>query len=264
MFIDLIMRALRYFLSPYILAIWALLVVGAVVTAPFGTYAPMALGARAVFWAVLAAAGIFLGYITHVLCDRALRHRGSRAAAIGEVLIFASLLSPLAYAMIVNMSDQIQAGTVTMARVSVFVLVAVAMIRALRRILQKGALLDEAAGMPGVGEAPQAPAEPKEPRLLRRLPDGARGAILHLSARDHFVTVETTGGAHDLRMRLRDAIDEMDSVEGLRTHRSHWVAREAIVDVRREEGRVFLVLENGREVPVSRKYRADLEEAGVV
>ncbi|WP_294620501.1 LytTR family DNA-binding domain-containing protein [uncultured Roseovarius sp.] len=105
----------------------------------------------------------------------------------------------------------------------------------------------------------------QQPRLQRRLSEETTGTIIRLSSRDHHVDVVTTEGQETLRMRLIDAIDEMEPVEGYCTHRSHWVTREAIVEVEREKpGKIFLVLVNGDRVPVSRKYKPDLEAAGIL
>ena len=51
-------------------------------------------------------------------------------------------------------------------------------------------------------------------------------------------------------------------VEGAQTHRSWWVARHAVRGVRKGEGRIGLLLPDGREVPVSRAYARDLRAAG--
>lgn len=267
MFVSVIVQSVRCFFSPYTLAIWFLLVLGAVVISPFGTYAPMSLEARAVFWAVIGAAGILLGHALHTIFSRVMRQCYQITRAICETGVFTVLFSPFAYAMTVSMSDRLEAGVVTLARISFFVLIAAVMIRAMRRILQSDVVTENAGGPRQTSRAVLSPATPvasPSPRLMRRLPEGVKGPILHLSARDHFVTVETPEEAYELRMRLRDAIDEMDRVEGLRTHRSHWVTRDAIVDARREEGRVVLVLENGAEVPVSRRYRPDVEDTGLI
>lgn len=100
--------------------------------------------------------------------------------------------------------------------------------------------------------------------LLKRLPAEARSRILRLSAADHVVRVVTDKGETELRMRFSDAVNEMDGVEGYCTHRSHWVAVEAISGTRREAGRWVVELCNGDEVPVSRKYQPDLEAAGLL
>lgn len=108
------------------------------------------------------------------------------------------------------------------------------------------------------------PAAAPQPRLMRRLPAEFAGPILRLTSEDHFVDVIAPGGAHRLRMRLADAIDEMDPVAGILTHRSHWVARAAIEGAERDGGRVFLRLSNGDLVPVSRTCRPKLEAEGLL
>ncbi|MEM9435972.1 MAG: LytTR family DNA-binding domain-containing protein [Pseudomonadota bacterium] len=100
------------------------------------------------------------------------------------------------------------------------------------------------------------------PRLLQRLPGEEVGPILRITGKDHFVEIVTATGRYNIRMRLADAIKEMDGVEGLLTHRSHWVAREAILDVAREGGRHFIVAKDEERIPVSRSNVAKLEEAG--
>jgi len=113
-------------------------------------------------------------------------------------------------------------------------------------------------------EPPVAEDEPQPPRLMRRLSEGFQGPILRLCSEDHFVDVASATHRERLRMRLADAIDEMDTVEGHSVHRSHWVTRAAIEGVEREGARIFLRLSNGDLVPVSRTYKPKLEEAGIL
>jgi DNA-binding LytR/AlgR family response regulator len=61
-------------------------------------------------------------------------------------------------------------------------------------------------------------------------------------------------------MRLADAVDELDGIEGAQVHRSWWVARDAIADARRGDGRATLTLKDGSEVPVSRTYARVLRD----
>lgn len=100
------------------------------------------------------------------------------------------------------------------------------------------------------------------PRLARRLPDGASGRILRLTVEDHFVDVITDVDSYRIRMRFSDAVDEMEPCIGFCTHRSHWVALDAVAGVHREAGKVFVRITNGDLVPISRKYRSNVEEAG--
>jgi DNA-binding LytR/AlgR family response regulator len=86
-----------------------------------------------------------------------------------------------------------------------------------------------------------------------------------LTAKNHYVEVVTDKGSTTIRMRLADAIDEMEPVEGYCVHRSHWVARSAINAVERENAqKIFVLLSNGDRIPVSRKYRPNLEKTGLV
>jgi DNA-binding LytR/AlgR family response regulator len=63
-------------------------------------------------------------------------------------------------------------------------------------------------------------------------------------------------------MRLSDAIAELEGIEGAQVHRSWWVAREAIAQAVRGDGRATLTLQDGAEVPVSRTYARLLRERG--
>ena len=111
-------------------------------------------------------------------------------------------------------------------------------------------------------DAPSAADIASEPPLLRRLPADKRGGLLRLTMNDHYVSVATDGGEEMLLMRLGDAMNEAWPEEGLRVHRSHWVARRAVREVRRDGDRAALSLVNGEEIPVSRARLRDLREAG--
>lgn len=96
-----------------------------------------------------------------------------------------------------------------------------------------------------------------------RLPFKYRQAELYaLSAEDHYLRVYTSAGETLVLMRLYDAIRELEGIEGSQTHRSWWVAKGAIRDVRRGDGRVTLVLPGDVPVPVSRSYAKSLRDGG--
>ncbi|WP_233245667.1 LytTR family DNA-binding domain-containing protein [Marinicauda salina] len=99
--------------------------------------------------------------------------------------------------------------------------------------------------------------------LLDRLPPRLRRArLLALESEDHYLRVRTEAGDALILMRLRDAIAAVEALDGARTHRSWWVARDAVVDARKGDGRGTLVLADGAEAPVSRTYYPALREAG--
>ena len=101
------------------------------------------------------------------------------------------------------------------------------------------------------------------PSLSARLPDKLKGGtILALQGEDHYVRIHTDKGSDLILMRLADATAQMGETPGARTHRSWWVSKSAVKSIRRDNGRVALVLTNDTEVPVSRGYASELREAG--
>ncbi|MGZ5986520.1 MAG: LytTR family DNA-binding domain-containing protein [Caulobacteraceae bacterium] len=108
-----------------------------------------------------------------------------------------------------------------------------------------------------------APAGAAPPRFLERVPVKLRGGELYaVQAEDHYLRLHTSKGSDLILMRLADAIAELDGLEGAQTHRSWWVAKGAVTDARRSDGRGTLVLKNGVEAPVSRSYAGALRDAG--
>ncbi len=101
-------------------------------------------------------------------------------------------------------------------------------------------------------------------RFAERLPLSQRGLpIIALQAEDHYLRVHFAGGGSTMiLMRLSDAIAELPAEKGAQTHRSWWVAREAVQHVAKADGRATLQLKGGIEVPVSRSFYKLLGHAG--
>jgi len=72
--------------------------------------------------------------------------------------------------------------------------------------------------------------------------------------------VHTDRGETLILMRLYDAIRELEGIEGSQTHRSWWVAKDAIIEVVRRDGRYQFRLEGGLNVPVSRSFQKALKD----
>ena len=106
-------------------------------------------------------------------------------------------------------------------------------------------------------------ASSKPPKFLERLPLKLRGAdVWAIEAEDHYLRLHTSKGQDLILLRLADAVAELQGIEGLQVHRSWWVARDAITDAKRGDGRATLTLKDGAEVPVSRTYAGLLRERG--
>ncbi|MBI1339472.1 hypothetical protein GC169_04570 [bacterium] len=108
-----------------------------------------------------------------------------------------------------------------------------------------------------------AAAEARGAIFRERLPIRLRQAeIWAVSAEDHYLRVHTSAGEELILMRLSDAIRELGSIPGMRTHRSWWVSAAGVAEMKRDAGKVVLKLKSGREAPVSRTYQPAIREMG--
>lgn len=99
-------------------------------------------------------------------------------------------------------------------------------------------------------------------RFLDRLPMKLKGATIRaVQAEDHYLRIHTDRGSDLILMRMSDAVEELEGLEGAQTHRSWWVAREAVRAVERGDGRATLTLDGGLSAPVSRRYARMLRDA---
>jgi hypothetical protein len=100
-------------------------------------------------------------------------------------------------------------------------------------------------------------------RFLERLPPKLRGGeVWAVEAEDHYLRLHTSKGQDLILMRLADALAELDGLDGMQVHRSWWVAKGAVADIARADGRATLTLQDGSQVPVSRTYARLLRERG--
>jgi len=115
-----------------------------------------------------------------------------------------------------------------------------------------------------IGAAPEATASSPIPKFLSRLPAKYRGAELYaVSSEDHYLRIHTDRGEELILMRLSDAMRELESADGLQTHRSWWVASNGVDEMSRENGKQTLMLKSGAAAPVSRSFAKAVREAGL-
>jgi DNA-binding LytR/AlgR family response regulator len=116
----------------------------------------------------------------------------------------------------------------------------------------------EASQQPSV-ESPDA-----NSRFSDRLPLPLRHLeIAALEAEDHYLRVHLADGQSTLiLMRLSDAVAELPTEKGAQTHRSWWVAKDAIRGTAKADGRATLRLDHNLEAPVSRSFYKALNDAG--
>lgn len=122
--------------------------------------------------------------------------------------------------------------------------------------LVAGYLLMRQRLLPPAGTAPpvEAPAAPGEPVVA--------GPVVCLSMEDHYVRIHTAAGSRLVAGPLEQVVASLGGQEGMRVHRSWWVARSAVVDVASHGRNLRLRLSNGVTAPVSRASVARLRAAG--
>jgi DNA-binding LytR/AlgR family response regulator len=234
----------------FLLLLWLAISVVASVAGPFGTYEFMQTGDRFFYWFTVVAISIVVARFIRLNVER----RMPEPRALATDLVTLALIIP-ALTTVLMLVSPFMPGMWTHEFPNPLVIAAyVAMVGVVVTLFRRAVHFTDEDAAPVV-----------VPRLSERLPEDRRGTILRLSSCDHMVEVASTRGTSTIRIRLVDAIREMEPVEGYCTHRSHWVARAAVASVEHcGGGKVALKLVNGDEVPVSRKYRPGLEEAGVI
>lgn len=252
-------------------ATWVLVSCFAAYTGPFGTYG-LELGWRLVYWTLVVVISAVMANIFTRLARRLIGPDRRLARDILTVGLMTAFFTPV----LIWLSRQFMSEEFNSAAdafyfgqyVTIITIGVVSGRRVLPGVISARRAYLARENAPDTVPAPPDPepdlAAASEPRLMRRLPSDFTGPILRLTSEDHFVDVIAPAHTHRLRMRLADAMDEMDPVDGICTHRSHWVARDAIDGVERTGGRVMLRLNNGDLVPVSRTYRPKLEAAGLI
>lgn len=111
---------------------------------------------------------------------------------------------------------------------------------------------------------PTSPSATPAGGLLDRVPARLGDRLLALQSEDHYLRVHTERGDGLILLPLTQAIAELGPDAGVRTHRSWWVARDAVEAFEREGDRTTLILRGGLRAPVSRTYLLAVRDAGLL
>ncbi|ATQ43830.1 LytTR family DNA-binding domain-containing protein [Caulobacter mirabilis] len=112
------------------------------------------------------------------------------------------------------------------------------------------------------GEAVEEVSSPDSADPRDRLPRGLGREVLCLQMEDHYVRVHTPGGSALVLMSLGQAVAGLGDLEGMQTHRSWWVARDAVEGAVEDGRNLRLKLKGGLTAPVSRARVGALRAAG--
>lgn len=111
----------------------------------------------------------------------------------------------------------------------------------------------------GQQAAIRAPVQSAAPTNLLGMPPSE---VLCLRMEDHYVRVYSRAGSRLVLATLGQAIEAVAPREGLRVHRSWWVARDGVDQMMVDGRNLRLRLANGIEAPVARSAIAPLRAAG--
>ena len=219
--------------------------------APFGTGVRFAVPDLLLYWALAIGLNWVLGVLVFLL--PALLKSQSRPAQLGA-LAAGALVAAVPGCAIVFLLESWMGEPPRLASELASVYASVALVH-----LVIGYLAGHLAASPPIHEISRPGANPggRAPFLARLSPHLGEN-LLHLRMQDHYVEAITDRGSELVLMRFGDALREVKQIDGVRVHRSHWVAVHAVRRVRREPGKAVLELGNGTHVPVSRSYRAVL------
>ena len=229
------------------LGAWVLATVLSTIAGPFGTHDALAPGLRLIYWAGVIALSVF---------GSALVLRAAKGAPVWKHIAlwggFVVALSALIHALNSWVFPEWR-GTGQLLYLSVIIAVTVL-------VVHGGVALARYVFLPQV----EGPNRDPEAAFLRHLPLDRRGPLIRIEAQDHYLNVVTQRGSALVLLRLQDAVAALQTADGLQVHRSHWVAKNAVAQHRRIQGRDFLLLKSGDEIPVSRSFRPAVIEAGLI
>jgi len=230
-------------------ALWAAIGVVMAFLGPFGS-AERSLGERLVYWLACMVGGGLIGIAIDTPIRRLLPQFWPRLISVSVLMTPpVTLLVGLVNHWLAGM--RLTAGNVATPWFQVFIVCFAAM--TLRQLVW--------AEPPTTPE----PAKDEDPvsAFRQRLSAKRRASeIIAVEAEDHYLRVHTDAGEELITARFGDALAELAAAPGFRTHRSWWVAADAIEDVRWLRGRGEARLKCGMVVPISRSQAGPLKAAG--
>ena len=224
---------------PVLIVIAGLLVLVLSVSGPFGTYYEMGLARRVEYWAAVVLVSILVSFTVWGLADIFMANANYWLRSVVIAAATAGVLTPMIITLTRLMTK------VPPEKIPSFPLIATLVVCTSLFVAFIRYVYIEKLEVP-------------KPRLFDRLADPKAKNLTRMTVRDHYVDVFTDRGKETLLMRFSDALNEIEGLPGLRVHRSHWVAAEAVKKLHNENGRDFLILNDGSMVPVSRGYRQEV------
>lgn len=224
---------------------WLVITSLLVLSGPFGTYVDFSVQERTLYWGAVVALSVLSGTVVRVTVETLFADWSAWAAGLLTAAVLAVLLTYPLVQVTSLLSEDSGLRVPPWWELMLVVFVVACAVIGLKALVAQGEAPDERSQVP---------------RILRRVDPELHGDIVRAEVADHYVMLVTDKGDCRLLMRFADALDELADVVGLQVHRSHWVADHAVTGKVCEKGRVFLETADGARVPVSRNYRASVED----
>lgn len=231
-------------------ALWMAIGVVMAILGPFGS-SERTLPERLLYWQICMVGGGFIGVTIDAPVRRRVGHFWGRLALVSTAMTpFVTLLVGLTNHYLSPM--RLTVANVLQPTFQVFVVcVAVMLFRQLAWAERTTA-----------PTAPEPEADPAQAFRQRLSAKRREAALIAVQAEDHYLRVHTDAGDELITARFGDAMAELAAAKGFQTHRSWWVAADAIDEVTWLRGRGEARLKCGLTVPISRSNAGPLKAAG--
>ncbi|MFB8343690.1 LytTR family DNA-binding domain-containing protein [Brucella cytisi] len=220
------------------------------ITGPFGTDLSMPVAVRFFYWLSVQFAGWATAIVFCVLADAFLEPVARHAFA--RMMIGAIVAAPPIGLWIAFIDWGFSSRTPTTAAILANAIIALPLSVLFCTLAYMTLRRDLEAVPRNVSDTP--------PPLLTRLKPDNRGAILRLSAEDHYTRVVTSRGQELILLRFSDAVKEVGETSGLQIHRSHWIADRHVAELRKMNGGLGLLTSDGSLLPISRASQKSARE----
>ena len=232
------------------LALW--ITVGLVmgVLGPFGS-SERTLFERLVYWQYCMVGGGLIGVSIDAGVRRIIEQFWLRAMSVG-VLMTPPVMLLVWTANHTFAGTRLSLNALVQPWFEVFVVCLVTML--LRQLIWSRPIMAQPTATPDI--------DPTEAFRLRLSAKRRAATLIAVQAEDHYLRVHTDAGEELVTSRFGDALKELAQAPGFRTHRSWWVAADAIDQVKWLRGRGEARLKCGLVAPISRSQAAPLKAAG--
>jgi hypothetical protein len=251
--------------KPLTLGIWALATLIVALAGPFGTFAALPWWAALAYWALVIGISIFVASFVRVFATALLPDWPRSRLELLVPGLFSVLYAPLLHPIGELFLGDSYAHVLSFGMTFTIVMFVAYGVMLVQRFCRTGSMWLDSRGDAGAAVQPRTVGTMLRPRLLDRLNVSDDSQVVRLTVDDHYVILYLRDGSHHrVLMRFADAVAEMTGVPGFHTHRSHWVAEGAVVRVERAGGREVVVLSDGSTAPISRTFRENLVQRGLI